>query len=60
MAKKKNFDAVEMVRDIRDAHYEQIKDMTRKERLAFYRNRGKEAQEKLKRLAEEQKAGNPE
>ncbi len=50
--KKKTFDAVKMVRRIRDAHYEQTKDMTKEERLAFYREKGREAQEKLRRLAQ--------
>lgn len=50
--KKKTFDAVEMVRSIRDSHYEQTREMTKEERLAFYREKGREAQEKLKRLAQ--------
>lgn len=53
---KKAFDAVEMVRRIRDGHYEQTKDMTPKERLAFYREKGQKAQEKLERLAQERRA----
>ena len=53
---KKAFDAVEMVRRIRDAHYEQTKDMTPEERLAFYREKGQKAQEKLERLAQERRA----
>ena len=53
---KKAFDAVEMVRRIRDAHYEQTKDMTPEERLTFYRERGQKAQEKLERLARERRA----
>jgi hypothetical protein len=48
--KKKNFDAIKMVRGIRDAHYEQTKNMTPQERLTFYRDKGQEAQEMLKRL----------
>ena len=40
-----------MVRKIRDAHYEQTKDMTEAERLAFYREKGRKAQEELERLA---------
>lgn len=51
--KKKTFNAVKMVREIRDAHYEQTKNMTAEERLAFYRKKGQEAQEKLERLARE-------
>ena len=38
MGAKKTFDAVEMVRRIRDEHHEQLKDRTIKERLAFYRH----------------------
>lgn len=51
--KKKTFDAVKMVRKIRNAHYEKTKGMTKEERLAFYREKGQEAQEKLERLARE-------
>ena len=51
--KRKTFDAVKMVREIRDAHYEQTKNMTKEERLAFYQKKGKEAQKKLERLARE-------
>ena len=53
---KKAFDAVEMVRRIRDAHYEQTKDMTPEERLAFYRERGRQAQVELEQLAKERRA----
>ena len=53
MEKKKSFDAVAMVRKIRDAHYEQTKDMTEEERLAFYREKGRLAQEELERYASE-------
>lgn len=54
--KKKRFDAVAMVREIRDAHFEQTKNLTKEERLAFYQEKGREAQEKLERLA--RKKGN--
>ena len=37
MEKTKSFDAVRMVRQIRDAYYEQTKQMTKEERLAFYK-----------------------
>ncbi len=53
---KKAFDAVKMVRRIRDAHYEQTKDMTPEERLAFYRERGRQAQVELEQLAKERRA----
>lgn len=36
MDSKKTFDAVEMVRHIRDEHHEQLKGRTIEERLAFY------------------------
>lgn len=48
---KKAFDAVNMVRKIRDAHYEQTKKFTKEERLVFYREKGREAQQALERLA---------
>ena len=53
MEKEKSFDAVAMVREIRDAHYEQTKDMTAEERLDFHRERGRRAQEELERLAKQ-------
>ena len=37
--KKKTFDAVKMVREIRQAHYEQTKEMTTEERIEFYRRK---------------------
>ncbi len=46
----------EMVRRIRDAHYEQTKDMTPVERLAFYREKGRPAQVELEQLAKERRA----
>ena len=52
MEKRKTFDAVGMVRQIRDTHYEQTKHMTKEERLAFYEEKGKQAQTDLERLAE--------
>ncbi len=52
MEKRKRFDAVRMVRQIRDTHYEQTKHLTKEERLAFYQEKGKQAQANLERLAE--------
>ena len=40
---KKTLDAVKMVRRIRDRHYERTRDMTKEERLNFYRDKGAEA-----------------
>lgn len=48
---KKTWDAVEAVRELRDAHYERTKDMTEEERLLFYRQEGRKAQDSLERLA---------
>lgn len=49
--RKKTWDAVEAVRELRDAQYEWTKDMTEKERLSFYRREGRKAQDSLERLA---------
>lgn len=47
MARKKEFDAVEMTRRIRDAHYEELKDKSREERIAYYREKSRKLREKL-------------
>ena len=47
MEKRKRIDAIRMVRQIRDTHYEQTKHMTKEERLAFYQKKGKQAQADL-------------
>ncbi len=39
---KKKFDAVQMVREIRDSLHKETKRMTTKERVHFYRQRAKE------------------
>ncbi len=39
---KKKFDAVQMVREIRDNLYKETKRMTSKERIDFYRQKSKE------------------
>ena len=51
--KKKTFDVLKMVRRIRDGHYEQTKEMTQDERLAFYREKGAQAHERLRKLAQQ-------
>ena len=43
----KTFDAVAMTRGIRDAHYEQLKDCSREEILAFYRKEAEKATSQL-------------
>jgi len=45
-----------MVRRIRDGHYEQTKDLTPEERLAFYRETGRKAQVELERFAQKRRA----
>jgi hypothetical protein len=42
--------AVEMTRQIRDKHYEQMKNMSRAERLAFYREQARLMNEKAEQL----------
>ena len=49
--KNKTFDAVKMMREIRNAHYEETKDMTTEERISFYRKKVK----RLRRELDEQK-----
>jgi hypothetical protein len=47
MKKKTTIKAVEMVRRIRDAHYEQLRDKSPEERIAFYRSKSRELQARL-------------
>ena len=42
--------AVEMTRQIRDKHYEQLRGLSRAERLAFYREHARLMNEKAKKL----------
>lgn len=49
METKKTFDAVKIVRQIRDAHYEQLKDRTVKEQLAFYQSKSHTLRNELKK-----------
>ena len=42
--------AVELVRQIREAHYEQLKDKTPQERLAFYREKAQVMNNKAKSI----------
>jgi hypothetical protein len=51
MENKKDFDAVAMVRKIRDEHYEETRHMTPEERLRHNRERGKKAQAEFEKLA---------
>jgi len=58
--KKTTINAVEMVRRIRDAHYEQLRDKSPEERIAFYRAKARllqaqvEAQRKQQPINESQ------
>lgn len=40
--------SVEMVRKIRDKHYEETKDLTKEEQIRFIKNKSKGLQRKLK------------
>jgi hypothetical protein len=39
--KKKTFDAVAFTRQVRDAHYEELKDATAEERIRFYEEKAR-------------------
>jgi hypothetical protein len=54
--KKITIKAVEMVRRIRDAHYEQLRGKSPEERIAFYRDKSRELQAKIAAQREEQPA----
>jgi hypothetical protein len=45
--KKQTIKAVEMVRRIRDTHYEQLRDMSPDERIAFYRAKAQRWQDQV-------------
>ncbi len=47
-----NIRTLEMVRNIRDAHYEQLKDKSRKERILFYREKADRLHSRLSQTAE--------
>ena len=54
--KEKTFDAVQMVREIRDQHYEGTKDMTPNERIAFYREKAQKLRRHLDEEADSESA----
>jgi hypothetical protein len=57
MARKdKTLDAVEMTREIRSRHREQTRDMTREERIAFYRKKAQRLHQQLDDQKENQPA----
>lgn len=45
--KNKTFDAVKMVRSIRDKHHQQFKEESLEERLAYYRQKASDFRERL-------------
>jgi hypothetical protein len=45
---EKKFDCVKMVREIRDKHYEETKNMTREERIKYIKEKAKALDAKLK------------
>jgi len=48
MEQKKTFDAVKMVREIRDEHHEKLKDKSWQERAAFYEEEARAFREERK------------
>ncbi len=46
---KTKIKAVEMVRQIRDAHHEQLKDKTWEERVAFYKRQARTLHEEIEK-----------
>jgi hypothetical protein len=50
----KNFDAVEMVRKVRDDIYEQTKEMSARDLVEFFRRQSESAREKLGQAQEQQ------
>ena len=46
---EKNFDAIEMVRKIRDDIYREIKDMSGENRVKYLNEKGKEAEKDLRK-----------
>ncbi len=54
--KKKTIKAVEMVRRIRDEHYEQLRDKSPEERMAFYRAKARRFQAEIAPSHQEQPA----
>ena len=52
---KPTLKAVEMTRRIRDQHYEQLKDKTYAERIAFYQEQARELHTRLRARLQEQR-----
>jgi len=54
--KKTTINAVEMVRRISDAHYEQLRDKSPEERIAFYRAKARLLQAQVETQRQQQPA----
>ena len=52
--KKRSVKAVEMMRHIRDAHYEQFKDKPVEERMAYYKAQARAFHEKLEQTQKQE------
>lgn len=46
---KKNFDAIKMIREIRNKIYEEIKDMSAENRIKYLNEQGKKAENELRK-----------
>ena len=57
--KKSTIRAVETIRRIRDAQYEQLRDKTVEERIAFYRAKARQMQTLVAAEPDEQKTAEP-
>lgn len=53
--KKQSIKAVEMTRQIRDAHYEQFKDKPLEERIAHYKERARVFNEKIDKMLKQKR-----
>ena len=53
---KNRIKAVDMTRRIRDTHYEQLKDKTHQERIAFYRKKSRSVQARASSLLHKQES----
>ena len=54
---EKKFDAVKMVREIRDKLYEETKDMSDEERIEYFKREGERAEKKLRDRAKRRVKG---
>lgn len=54
----KKFDAVQLVRSIRDSNYEETKGLTRKELLKWYKERGRAAKKQFRENTKDSHAPN--